>query len=191
MNALVLLRHGLTRANEERLYGGSTDIPLSDDGRAMAEALRGERPLPACARYVTSGMRRADETLLLLTGRRADFTLDELREMDFGRFEMHSYEQLMGDADYQTWISDETGLVPCPGGESRVSFRARVLSGGEQLLALGDESALVVCHGGTIVNLMQAWFPEAGRNFYEWQPAACRGYRIAVEGGKPIGFEPV
>ena len=34
---LILLRHGLTEANERHLYFGSTDLPLSERGR---EALR-------------------------------------------------------------------------------------------------------------------------------------------------------
>ena len=41
---LILLRHGLTEANERHLYFGSTDLPLSERGR---EALRrSDRVLP-------------------------------------------------------------------------------------------------------------------------------------------------
>ena len=31
---ILLLRHGLTEANERHLYCGSTDLPLSQIGRA-------------------------------------------------------------------------------------------------------------------------------------------------------------
>ena len=31
---ILLLRHGLTEANEKHLYCGSTDLPLSPAGRA-------------------------------------------------------------------------------------------------------------------------------------------------------------
>ena len=94
MRALLLLRHGLTQANEKRIYCGATDLPLSENGRAMARELAALRPLPACDLYLTSGMARADETLELLTGRTANRVLPAFSEMDFGRFEMMGYETL-------------------------------------------------------------------------------------------------
>ena len=189
MNTIYLLRHSLTAANEQRLYGGSTDSPLTERGRAIARDRYGV--IPACDIYVSSGMARASETLLLMTGHVADLTLPGLREMDFGAFEMKSYEQLKEDPDYLRWIGDEAGEVRCPGGENMSTFKARALSAGETLLHMAQFTACVVCHGGVIVSLMQAWFPAVQRHFYEWQPGPCAGYRIAVEGGAPVDFEEV
>lgn len=191
MRVLVLLRHGMTEANERRIYCGSTDLPLSDDGRAMAREIAAQRPLPACELYVTSGMVRADETLEILTGHKADRVMPAFSEMDFGRFEMLGYETLRHDPDYQRWINDTGGGVPCPGGESTGAFRQRVRSGGNELLEMQWETALVVCHGGVIVNLMEGWFPLEARGFYEWQPAACKGWRVLFDHGLPIRFEPI
>lgn len=191
MRVLVLLRHGMTEANERRIYCGSTDLPLSDDGRAMAREIAVQRPLPACELYVTSGMVRADETLGILTGHKADLVMPAFSEMDFGRFEMLGYETLRHDPDYQRWINDTGGGVPCPGGESTGAFRQRVRSGGNELLEMQWRTALVVCHGGVIVNLMEGWFPLEARGFYEWQPAACKGWRVLFDHGLPIRFEPI
>lgn len=189
MNTLYLIRHSLTEANEKRLYGGSTDSPLTEKGVGIAVGRRGV--LPECDLYVTSGMRRANETLYHMTGKTPDVALDGLREMDFGAFEMKSYDQLKDVPEYIRWIEDETGNVACPGGESRNGFRRRVLAAGDGLLDMDVGSACVVCHGGTIVELMRAWFPNADRNFYQWQPSACGGYRVAVEDGRPVGFKEV
>ena len=189
MNALYLIRHSLTAANERRLYGGCTDIPLTDAGREIAVNRRGT--LPECDINISSGMRRADETLRLLTGRAPDLVLAGLREMDFGAFEMRSYEQLKEDPDYIRWIGDQTGDIRCPGGESLNAFKARALGDGERLLRLPWPTALAVCHGGVIVNLMQAWFPSENRHFYQWQPGPCAGYRIALSEGSPVDFEEV
>ena len=189
MNALYLIRHSLTEANALRLYGGSTDSPLTAEGRKIALERRGV--VPACGLYVSSGMRRADETLRLMTGREADLTLPGLREMDFGAFEMRSYAQLKDDPAYIRWIEDQTGPVRCPGGENLNAFRARVLADGARLIALAEKTACAVCHGGVIVNLMQAWFPGEARNFYQWQPGPCGGYRIDVADGRPAGFQEV
>lgn len=189
MRALYLIRHSLTRANELRLYGGSTDIPLTEKGRAIALKRRGV--IPPCGLYVSSGMIRADETLTLMTGRAPDLVLPGLREMDFGAFEMRAYDQLKDEPEYIRWIGDETGEVSCPGGENMNGFKGRVLSAGQRLLAMEADAVCAVCHGGVIVNLMQAWFPHIQRHFYEWQPGSCGGYRIAVDGGAPTGFEEV
>ena len=95
MRALYLIRHSLTRANELRLYGGSTDIPLTEQGRAIAIGRRGA--IPDCEICVSSGMRRADETLALMTGRGPDLVLPGLKEMDFGAFEGRSADELADD----------------------------------------------------------------------------------------------
>ena len=189
MNTIYLLRHSLTEANERHLYGGSTDSPLTEKGRAIAESRRGT--VPDCDIAITSGMRRADETLMLMTGRTPDLRLRQLREMDFGAFEMRSYDELKHVPEYTAWIGDGTGRVRCPGGECTSEFRARALEGAAYIAGLAQDTACVVCHGGVIVNIMEAWFPEVRRNFYQWQPAACRGYRIALKDGRPAGFEEV
>ena len=147
--------------------------------------------LPACDLAITTGLRRTEETLLLLTGRKPDRIRPDLREMDFGAFEMRGYEALRHEADYIRWIEDDTGDVPCPGGESRNAFLSRVLRGGEALLKLDGDSAIVVCHGGVIASLMQTWFPGEGLNFYEWQPAACEGYQIQVVRQTPVGYTKI
>ncbi len=193
MRTLYLLRHGPTEANERHLYCGRMDLPLSPAGRALARETAARRPLPACDLYVASGLRRANETLSLLAGRAPEIEIAELREMDFGAFEMRGYEELKDDADYRRWIEDCTGpgVVPCPGGESAAQFNARVLEGGEKLLALEWSAALAVVHGGTIVRLMAEWFPGEGKGFYDWQPEYCRGWRVTFDGATPVEYESI
>ena len=66
-----------------------------------------------------------------------------------------------------------------------------VLKAGESLLAMDVDRACVVCHGGAIVSLMEAWFPDIHRHFYQWQPGACGGYKITVQNGRPVKFQEV
>ena len=40
---IYLIRHGKTAANEQHLYCGSTDLPLSEEGLAELQALRAEK----------------------------------------------------------------------------------------------------------------------------------------------------
>ena len=94
MSTIYLIRHGMTRANEAHLYCGSSDLPLSPRGEEALRQLHYEIP---SARFLTSGMRRTEQTLSLLFGGVPHEQRSAFREIDFGRFELHSYEELKHD----------------------------------------------------------------------------------------------
>lgn len=172
---LYLIRHGKTQANEQHLYCGSTDIPLSQNGK---KELQGKKydTVPYC-RYITSGMQRTNETLKLLFGN-VEFSVDEsFREIDFGIFEMKSYEQLKDDEQYQQWITgDNESNVP-PKGESGNMVRARVLPAVKKIIA-ENKDTVIITHGGVISIIMENLFPAENKNRYQWQPKPGEGYLI-------------
>jgi hypothetical protein len=87
----------------------------------------------------------------------------ELREISFGIFEGKSYDELNGRADYAAWLAgDWFGNVP-PGGESFAQAQARILAGLARMQAQGED-ILAVVHGGTVLTIMQALFPEEEKN---------------------------
>lgn len=168
---IYLIRHGKTPANEQHLYCGSTDISLSETGKEELCKLSYSTPN---AVFVTSGMRRANETLKLLFGD-VPFEVDErFREVDFGAFEMRSYEQLKTDAAYQAWLTGDNEQNIPPRGESGAQMKARVLEAFGQI----RQDTAVITHGGVIVTIMEALFPEEGKNRYQWQPKPGHGYAI-------------
>ena len=57
---IYLIRHGKTEANENHLYCGSTDLPLSAAGRQELQNIRYDIKN---VRFLTSGMKRTDETI--------------------------------------------------------------------------------------------------------------------------------
>lgn len=176
---LILLRHGKTAANEKHLYCGATDLGLSESGAAELQSKRAARPpLDLSAfRVLTSGMKRCEETLALLLGDIPHTRDAAFCEMDFGAFEMHSYEELRDHADYIAWIFGDNEKNIAPGGESGERMRARVLCGLDRLLADGRDT-LLVTHGGVIAVIMAYLFPGENKNRYEWQPAPGDGYII-------------
>jgi alpha-ribazole phosphatase len=186
MSVVHLIRHGRTAANERRLYCGATDEPLSARGLSELESMTGY-PAPEGLMFLTSGMRRANETLRTLYGDVSHGEMPALMEMNFGAFEMRSYEEMKQDAEYLRWIADEAGAFVCPGGESANAFRARVFAAFDALV-MADRDFLVVTHGGVISNLMARAFPAENRNFYEWQPGYGRGYAIRLANGTPVSF---
>ncbi len=176
---LILFRHGLTVANERHLYCGSTDLPLSETGRRELRALRASGVLPAIdgMRVITSGARRCEETLTELYGAIPFETEPELWEMDFGDFELRSYEELKNDPAYLAWITGDNEANVAPGGESGDMMRKRAIAALGGLLEDGRPAA-VFTHGGVIAAIMQCLFPWPGKNRYQWQPEPGRGYVI-------------
>ena len=183
MMEIYLIRHGATIANEQKLYCGATDLPLSPGGAYDIKSLREQGIYPPHAQaYFTSGLARTQQTLDIICGPVHAAALPQLAECNFGDFEMQSYNQLKDRDDYQAWISDQTGLAACPHGENRRQFERRVLAGYKLLVGKSQElgTVLAVCHGGVIACIMEHIFPGE-QNFYEWQPETGRGYKLEYD----------
>ena len=189
MKSVYLIRHGATEANERHLYCGSSDIPLSDLGRRQVEKYAAEGVYPPAdgLKLYTSGMQRTNETLRCIYGAARFEVLADMREIDFGDFEMQSYEQLKDRADYLEWISGDNEQKRCPNGESGAEMSLRAC---RAFRALGSDS-LVVTHGGVIAAVMRELFPDEGRNRYEWQPRPGRGYKITVKNDRVYSYTPI
>ncbi|MCL2422024.1 MAG: histidine phosphatase family protein [Defluviitaleaceae bacterium] len=189
MKTIHLIRHGKTEANEKRLYCGYTDLPLSELGRLEISEIASQDIYPSDVKQLfTSGLTRTEETLDIIYGTVPRKRIPSLMEYNFGQFEMHSYEQLKAQEDYQAWIMDTTDAVACPGGESKKQFNKRIIAGFNEIMTMG-ETALVVCHGGVIACIMEHLWPGT-KNFYEWQPAPGRGYTLHICGNsEEEGYE--
>jgi len=179
---VYLIRHGMTEANEKHLYCGSTDISLSDTGR---EALSHLRYTVSCKKYLTSGMLRTEETLQLLFGEVSHKTDTRFREVDFGDFEMKSYEMLKDDPAYLEWIGGENEKNVPPCGESGEAMTKRALEAFREIWSAGEDT-VIVTHGGVIAAIMQSLFPNEGKHRYAWQPKPGHGYKITESGYKAI-----
>lgn len=178
MSTVYLIRHGKTEANLQHLYCGSTDLPLSDTG--IAE-LKGLKYAIQTVRFITSGMKRTEETLHVLFGDVPFEVEPAFREVDFGVFEMHSYDDLKDRADYQEWITgDNESKVP-PDGESGKQMTQRVLRAFSSVKDAQQDVAIIT-HGGVIAAIMESLFPAEGKNRYQWQPKP--GYGYAIENGR-------
>ena len=168
---IYLIRHGKTEANEKRLYCGSADLSLSETGRAELERLHYDIEN---VRFITSGMKRTNETLQILFGN-VPFEGDpRFREVDFGIFEMHSYETLKDTLEYQKWLTGDNEANVPPQGESGLQMKARVLTAFSEI----QEDTCIVTHGGVIAVIMEQLFPNENKNRYEWQPKNGCGYAI-------------
>ena len=168
---VYLIRHGKTAANERHLYCGSSDLSLSEAGRAELEGLHYDIPN---VRFLTSGMKRTNETLQILFGNVPFETEPRFREVNFGIFEMKCYDELKDTPEYQAWLTGDNEANIPPKGESGEQMCRRVLEAFSEI----REDTCVIAHGGVIAAIMEHLFPEEHKNRYQWQPQNGRGYRI-------------
>jgi probable phosphoglycerate mutase len=159
---IALLRHGPTDWNAQGRIQGSTDIPLSDDGRAKMAALR----LPFVpARAYASPKLRARQTAEALG--LSDVRFDaRLVEQHWGRWEGLTREEIIArdGADCYAKAGAHRGAHFCPpGGESTQSVLDRVADFLKDA-AQGTGDAAVVTHLGVLraaYTLATGWAMDA------------------------------
>ncbi|MDU4143398.1 histidine phosphatase family protein [Clostridium sp.] len=186
---IYLIRHGKTYCNENKLYCGISDVPLSEEGKKELEEKRKSVSLPICKRNFTSGAKRANETFNILYPNKKYDVIKEFGEYNFGDFEMKSYDMLKDNSDYIAWIMDESKKVKCPNGECKEEFYRRLSKALRRLfrevIEKGEEEALLICHGGVIGTLLEL-FCKSSKDFYTMQPSCGRGYKLEVKVDKDI-----
>ena len=151
---ILLVRHGLTVLGAEDRFAGSTDVPLSDEGREqarrLARRLAGE---PLVAAYA-SPMQRAMETAAIVADPHDldPIARDGLREIGHGRWEglrRQEVEERFPD-EYAAWEMDPLTCAPA-GGETGLSVMARSLPVLHEIVRRhAGAEVLVVSHKATI-----------------------------------------
>ena len=146
-------------------------------------------------------MLRTEQTINIIYGGPEHGVIEELRELDFGEFEMRTYDELNSIPEYQRWIMAEDNETPPPGGESINDFTGRIRKGFDKLkvqhelymlkLRNHEQEAVTVCicHGGVISGIMDYIWPGEYKNFFEWIPDPGHGYVLEMEDGSFTGYE--
>lgn len=161
---VVLVRHAKTAWSLSGQHTGTTDLPLTDEGRAatrlLAERLAGQR----FARVLTSPLQRALETCRIAGFADQAQARDDLVEWDYGAYEGRTTADIRSDnAEWDLWRDG------APGGESPADVQRRVDRVVAELLkqcAKGGD-VLVFAHGHSLTALAVRWLGlpvSAGRH---------------------------
>jgi alpha-ribazole phosphatase len=150
MTRVLLIRHAEPDEDARGRCYGRLDVGLSPTGLASAERLAESlRAVELDAVYVSPRL-RAVQTAAALGGSR---TIDDrLRELDFGRFEGRTYDEIEREQPefFRSWMETPT-LVQFPGGESYAELRQRVAAAVDEIVAANDRRTVaLVSHGGVI-----------------------------------------
>lgn len=182
---LIVVRHAESVHHVTGLTGGWTDTGLTELGQRqaglLAARLRGElgrQPL----RILSSDLQRARQTadpIGRALGRSIEL-VPALRELDNGAAAGMTQEQARGIA-----VEPSPPLLdwqPYPGAETWRRFYARVVGFMEQLIQEEPRPALLVTHGGTIVNIVSWWLglplEQLHRYSFDVAPASLTVLRV-------------
>jgi broad specificity phosphatase PhoE len=159
---VFVMRHGETAWSVSGRHTSTTDLPLTDNGRRLAERLRPVLAREAFARVFVSPMRRARETCELADLGNVAIIDPDLAEWNYGEYEGLTPEQIHEKAPH--WLVFRDG---CPGGEMPEQVGARV----DRLIArvrAVEGNVALFAHGHILRVLVARWIglpPGAGQHF--------------------------
>jgi len=156
------IRHGETEWSLSGQHTGTTDIPLTDKGRPLAERMRPALAREAFALVLSSPMQRSRETCAL-TGLGDKAVIDaDLAEWNYGQYEGLTPRQI--HERRPGWLIFRDG---CPGGESPEQVGVRVDRVIERARAAQGDVALFA-HGHVLRVLAARWIGQpagSGQHF--------------------------
>lgn len=159
---VFVIRHGETTWSLTGQHTGTTDIPLTENGRRIAARLRPLLADEPFARVFVSPMRRARETCELAGLGSAAAIDPDLGEWNYGEYEGLTSRQI--DETAPGWLLFRDG---CPGGETPAQVGARADRVIDRVRAVEGDVALFA-HGHILRVLAARWIglpAVAGQHF--------------------------
>ena len=160
MARLILIRHGESEGNRERVFTLTPAVPLTDRGREQCRAAAtwiAARYAPC--RIVASPFVRAQQTAEELAQvLRVPVEIEhDLRERSYGELAGQPYSILQSRADFDP---NEYWLWRPPGGETLVEVALRAGAVLDRIVhAAPEDDTVVVSHGATMMGL---WWHVTG-----------------------------
>jgi probable phosphoglycerate mutase len=151
---LYLVRHGQTDSSQIDRYSGELDVPLNDEGRAIAEALAARYAATPWAAIYASPKTRARETAAPLA-KRAGVRVEiepGLREIAYGAWDGKTQQEVEQryPAEHAAWLRNPAFVSP-PEGETGLEVAARATRALDAIRERHrDGNVLAVSHKATI-----------------------------------------
>ena len=198
MTTLLLIRHGQSDANKEKIFAGHFDADLGSIGMKQAELT---------ARYIadnfsidkiySSDLKRAFKTgkaLADITGKEIIAT-DKLREINAGKWEGLPYDTLKKDfaKDYGIWL-DDIGNSRCTEGESVKELCVRIMGALTEIAEENYGKTIAIATHATPIRIMQtmvqtgnisdmksnSWVPNASVSVFEYVHGKWSAKKLSI-----------
>lgn len=177
---LHFIRTGRTSTEPGKRYVGQSDPPLCPEGIEELERLCRENEYPRAQMVFASPLRRCTQTAEILYPHLFSETVEGLADMNLGRFEGKSFEELRGDEAFSAWLKNSLENSP-PGGEATDAFTERIVEATHGVFRRMMEERLtsvaVITHGGVIMSLL-AGIGLPKLPLPQWAAANGAGYTV-------------
>ncbi|MBN1366959.1 MAG: histidine phosphatase family protein [Dehalococcoidales bacterium] len=154
MSKILIVRHGLTEFNSNRKFCGITDIDMSPEGYRQIEKARDRLAKQKIDTVFCSDLKRARVSAEIITaGRNLEIrTAPELREMNYGRCETMTWDEISKDfPDITENMIHRSLNLGFPEGESLNDLASRISRFAGVLKQYPPEqTVLVVGHSGPL-----------------------------------------
>ena len=175
---IILVRHAIAEGARKGSFVGRTDLPLSAQGeeqvRRVVPLLKAAKP-QVC--YCSPLLRTRQTTDIINKSLRLPVhTDDELCEIDFGRWECKTFEEVAAsDARAVKQWAEYDHRFAFPGGESLGGFLARIRRVARRLAGDPADTVLAVTHGGVIRTMICHFLGLRPRNYvlFDVTHASC------------------
>ncbi len=176
------IRHGAISPTLQGRYIGTTDIPLSDEGKLNIRKLDATMDYPYAKVVFSSPLKRCTQTARLIYPNIEPLVIDQLMECNFGEWENKSADELKGDETFAKWLAGDTSVKP-PRGESNADFTRRICVMFESivdgLIKTGTTDAAMIMHGGVMNTLLAVYgLPQAKP--FDWACDNGYGYSLRI-----------
>ncbi len=190
MLELILIRHGETAWNAEKIFRGRTEIPLDETGKRQAALLADYLKDEKLEAIYTSPLERARETAARIADlqKLEAIPVNNLTDMDYGHWQgkkiievEEAYPELFND-----WM-DTPEQIAIPGGESLAQVTGRVVPILEDLGARHAEGKVAVVTHRVLVKLIICWLLEVPNNkFWNFQVDTGSQTRFRIQGTRTV-----
>ena len=176
------IRHGAISPTLQGRYIGTTDVPLSDEGKLNIRKLDATMDYPYAKVVFSSPLKRCTQTARLIYPSIEPLVIDQLMECNFGEWENKSADELKGDDTFAKWLAGDTSVKP-PRGESNADFTRRICVMFESivdgLIKTGTTDAAMIMHGGVMNTLLAVYgLPQAKP--FDWACDNGYGYSLRI-----------
>jgi probable phosphomutase (TIGR03848 family) len=159
MTLLLLIRHGLTDATGNRLYGTTPGVHLSEEGREQADQLADRlSPLRLAAVY-SSPLERCIETAEAITrGRGLEIeVLPDLGEVEYGEWTGRSFKAVRRTELWRR-LHEIPSSVRFPGGQTLGEVRERGVRAVEEIASRHPRRTIATVSHGDVIRLVLAHY---------------------------------
>ena len=150
-----------------KVFSGSTDVPLSDEGISATRQMTGLKIWDAIDCVYVTPLRRTKETAQLLFGGDMNYiVVPELAEVDFGDYE---WKELTAESEkdpiFDKWVNNPESLT-FPNGENLVKHAMKSMNALNEIMRNGlYANVAIISHATTIRMIISLILTGSIRHF--------------------------